>query len=210
MGRTWHFLIGLVISLILLSGCNQSKEDAQSTTEEPPGRITLPTETIGSNDAQGWQIYSNDELRVALKYPPDWILESESYQSVILVPLVEEDWEPAQPSDISKNPAIRIAFGSYIRERIGPNYFPENIDLKTLQAWIEEKVRHGEANGLRVRQINGFLAIEVTETLLPSCEQVTYWRPDNLENLVRLSTSCNSPYLDEFNNVVNSIQQVND
>jgi hypothetical protein len=141
-------------------------------------------------------------------YPPDWIIESESYHSIILVSSKEKLWQPYTPSDIPKDPRIRIDLGEYIRERLGPARFPETIDVATLRGWLEERANSGESRELSERIINNHQAFEITEIRVPGCEKVVYWRPVSLGDLVRISTGCESPYLDEFNQIADSIQQI--
>ena len=215
MERIVKILLGLTLSLFMLNGCNQAKEVElpDDTSMEDAETLTvdrvLPTEISERTNTQGWQIYQNDEYMVSLQYPSNWIVTSEGYQSVILMPLEEVDWKPSAPADISKNPAIRIDFGELIREKIGPRYFPETVNVDILKLWLEQKVSNGEASGFSERLINEFQAFEIVELRASDCVKSVFWRPINLQNLVRIETGCESSYLDEFDDIVNNMQQVN-
>jgi hypothetical protein len=158
--------------------------------------------------AQDWQTYRNEEFNFSLKYPSDWIIKSQSYTSVIFIPQAETSWQPSKPSDISMDPAVHIDLGEYIRERIGPAYFPETIDSDGLRAWIDERISSGEANSFSEWSLNNLQAFTVIEVGIPGCAKVVYWRPVNLMSLIRISTGCESSYLDEFNLIVDGIQQI--
>lgn len=187
--RAIRILLGLILSTCLISGCDTTQETISPT-------VTREAKT-----------YSNSQYNFSLAYPSDWIVESESYQSIILVPSKEESWQPSTPSDIPKDPKIRIGLGEHVRERMGPTHFPEPIDVNTLRGWLEERANSGQYKELSERIINNHQAFEITEIRVPGCEKVVYWRPVSLGDLVRISTGCESPYLDQFNQIADSIQQ---
>jgi len=203
MERWFFILIGMISSILLTSGCNQRKA-AATPTEAIPSTGTIPPAT----ETREWRTYRKDEHDFSLSYPPDWIIESESDLSVVLTLSEEKGWQPSTPADIPKDPRVRADFGEYIRERLGPAHFPETIDSDILKTWLEQKVGNGEAQGLLKRTINNSQAFEITEIYESGCESVVYWRPVNLKSLIRISTGCESPYLDEFHQIVNSVQQV--
>lgn len=190
-----HLLIGFIVLsvVILISGCIRPKE---------------PVPQGGVPDTENWEIYQNEEYGFSLKYPSTWEIESEAYHFIILAPSKEKSWQPNTPSDIPKDPKIRIDFGEYIRERLGPKNFPETISPAVLEDWLEAKVSNGEARDFTKRTINNFQAFEITEIYVPGCVKAIYWRPANLDSLIRVQTGCESQYLDEFNWIVNSIQLI--
>lgn len=165
-------------------------------------------EMISPTASREAKTYSNSQYKFSVTYPPDWVIESESYQAIVLVPSEEESWQPSAPSDIPQDPRIRIDLGEYVRERMGPAHFPETIDVDTLRSWLEERAHSGEYKELSERVINSHQAFEITEIRVPGCERVVYWRPVNLRSLIRISTGCESPYLDEFDQIVKSVQQM--
>lgn len=197
MRRDFGILIGLILSIILISGCVQTRG-----TKPPTETTSLLTET------RGWQTYHNDEYDFFLMFPLDWIIESESYSFVILTPSKEKSWQPSTPADIPKDPKVRIDFGEYIRDRMGAAYFPGKVDADTLKTWLEKRVNNGEVKDLSERTIGNFQAFEIMEIYDPGCQRVVYWRPVDLKSLIRVSTGCESPYLSEFDQIVNSVQQM--
>jgi len=203
MERWFFILIGMISSILLTSGCNQ-RETAGAPTEAIPSTGTTPLAT----ETREWRTYRKDEHDFSLSYPPDWIIESESDLSVVLTSSEEKGWQPSTPGDIGRDPRVTIDFGEYIRERLGPAHFPETVDSQILRAWIETRINNEEAANFSERTINKHQAFDVTEIRVPGCERVVYWRPANLKSLIRISTGCESPYLDEFHQIVNSVQQV--
>jgi len=213
-----RILIALATCLVPLTGCRQPElapptEAAQPTrpplsaTTQPSGGESLPLGTATPAATDEWHVYRNDDYGVLLSYPADWVVKSEGYQSVILIPLAETAWEPATPAEIPQDPAVEIEFGEYIRERTGPTYFPETVTFPSLRAWIEEKISNQEAEDLSVRSINGFQTLELTQLGESGCERVVYWRPLDLKSLVRFSTGCDSPYMDQFHHILDTVQQ---
>jgi len=97
--------------------------------------------------------------------------------------------------------------GDYVRERLGPEHFPADVDPTSLVAWLEQKTTNGIARGLVKTTIGGRQAFEVVESYDPGCEKVVYWRPESLQSLIRASTGCESPYVDEFDRIISSLQQ---
>lgn len=190
MNRTICILVGLILSMGLTNGCDTTRETISPT-------VTREAKT-----------HSNSQYKFSFAYPPDWMIESEGYQFVILTPLEEKSWQPSTPADIPRDPKVRLDFGEYIRERLGPAHFPATIDSDILRTWLEQRVSSGQFRGLSERRINNYQAFEITEIRDPGCERVIYWRPANLKSLVRISTGCESPYLDEFSQIVNSLQQM--
>lgn len=98
--------------------------------------------------------------------------------------------------------------GEYVRERLGPENFPADVDATSLVAWLERNTTDGTARDLVKTTIGGRQALEVIETYDPGCETVVYWRPESLQSLIRASTGCESPYLDEFDRIISSLQQI--
>lgn len=228
MDRKYKNFVRLILSIILISGCSQTNEFISPTetslvtapTSSPTetslviSSTTLSTKTIFPTkislpiQSEQWQTYRNNNYKFSIMYPSDWIIQSENYQFLILAPQKEISWQPATPADIPKNPAIRIDFGEYIRERMGPAYFPEAIDSIILKTWIEQRVNNHQADYFSEKSIDSFVAYEVTELGLSGCDRILYWRPTDLNSLVKVSTGCESIYLDMFAQIVNSVQQI--
>jgi hypothetical protein len=154
-----------------------------------------------SQDAS--QVYHNPRYQFALSYPGDWLAVGAGERSATLVPAAQVNWEPASPGDDAHDPAVRIDCGAYIRERIGPARFPEQVDAERLRAWIAGE--YGGSPGATT--IDGQDAFVIESTGEFGCAKVVYWRPLDLESLVRLSTGCASPYLDQFDRIVESLHQ---
>lgn len=209
MRRRFYVLVGLLfLCAILSSGCRQTKETALPTETISAVEAISPTETTLPIETQAWQIYQNDAYKFSMRYPSDWIIESESYQSLTLRPQEQISWQPSTPADIAKNPAVRIDFGEYIRERMGPASFPETISFDLLKTWLEKRIKGQGAKDFSEGSLNNFQMLEVTEISIPGCEKVVYWRPVDLKSLVKISTGCESLYLDDFKQIVHSIQQI--
>jgi hypothetical protein len=117
-------------------------------------------------------------------------------------------WRPTDPADLAKEPRVRLDMGDYVRERLGPEHFPADVDATSLGAWLERKTTDGTARGLVKTIIGGRQAFEVIEIYDPGCEEVVYWRPESLQSLIRASTGCESPYLEEFERIISSLQQI--
>lgn len=162
----------------------------------------------GTPTMAGQRSYTNGEYQFSIAYPSDWTIESEGYQLVILVPRAARSWRPSTPSEIPRDPHVTILMGEYIREKLGPAYFPGVVDSDSLRAWLTQKAEHGEARDLSELTINGVQALVVTEIYEPGCERVVYWRLEGLEKLIRVSTGCESAYLTAFNQIVNSLRQM--
>jgi hypothetical protein len=155
-----------------------------------------------------WNEYMNNDFNFSLKYPDSWKIKTDAYGYVIFIPKAEENWEPEKPQDIPKNPEIRIDFGNYVRESFGPNNFPEKINLEILEEWLEKRVDNRQWKNFSKIKINKQVAFQITEIYVPGCEKVIYWRANNLDDLVRINTGCESKYLDEFDRIVNTIQSI--
>jgi len=188
MGKAVCVSVGLFV-IVLTSGC---------------GLRTEKTPAIVPREAR---LYTDDQFKFSFVCPPEWVIENDSYQSIILVPEAEKSWQPSIPADIPRDPRVRIDVGEYVRERLGPAYFPATVDPIILRTWLEHKVYNAEAQGLSERQINDVQAFEITEIYESDCERVIYWRPVRLDSLVRMSTGCQSPYLAGFDQIVSSIRQ---
>lgn len=189
MNKILCIWIGFFIFVALTSGCT-------TTAKSIPPTATQETKT-----------YTNLEYKFSLAYPPDWMIENESYQLLVLVPIAARSWQPSVPSDIPKDPRIEIEMGGYIREKLGPANFPALVNASSLRAWLEWKVRNGEAREFSELTIYNVQAFELTEIYESNCERVVYWRPERLESLVRMSTGCDSIYLDEFERIVRTVRQ---
>jgi hypothetical protein len=190
MNRALCIWIGFFILVALASGCTTNAKSVPSTA-------TQETKT-----------YTNREYKFSLAYPSDWMIEEESYQLLVLVTIAAQSWQPSVPSDIPKDPHVEIEMGGYIREKLGPANFPVLVNASSLRAWLEQKVRNGEAREFSELTINNVLAFELTEIYESNCERVVYWRPERLESLVRISTGCDSIYLGEFEQIVHTIRQM--
>jgi len=154
-----------------------------------------------------WERYENKQHSFSLNYPTSWKTKI-NYRSVIITPLDEQLWEPNTPQDISKDPFIKIDFGSHVKERIGPKWFPEIISSKTIEEWLNKKIDNGEDINLVKREINGITAFEITETYTSGCYKVVYWRPENLEQLVRIQTGCESKYINIFDEIILTLNEL--
>jgi hypothetical protein len=161
-------------------------------------------ETTGPGESQ---VYHNPRYRFALSYPADWIAIGAGERSATLVPAAQVNWEPASPGDDAHDPAVRIDCGAYIRERIGPARFPEQVDATLLRAWIDGEYGGIQGGNVEAMAIDGQDAFVIKSTGEFGCAKVVYWRPLDLERLVRLSTGCASPYLDQFDRIVESLHQ---
>lgn len=182
--------IGFFICVALTGGCTTAAKSVP------------PTATHKTNT------YTNLEYTFALAYPSDWMIAHESYQLLVLVPIAAQSWQPAVPSEVSQDPHIEIEMGGSIREKLGPGTFPASVNVHTLRAWLEQKVHNGEAREFAELTIGNIQAFEVTEVYESGCERVIYWRPERLERLVRMSTGCDSIYLDEFERITRSIHHI--
>jgi len=190
MNRALCIWVEFSIFVALISGCTTNAKSV-------PPTATRETKT-----------YTNREYKFSLAYPSDWVIEHESYQLLVLVPMAVQSWQLSVPSDIPKDPHIEIEMGGYIREKLGPANFPVLVNASSLRAWLEQKVYDEEAREFSELTINNVQAFELTEIYESNCERVVYWRPEGLESLVRMSTGCDSIYLDEFERIVRTIHQM--
>jgi len=154
------------------------------------------------------QTYNSVGHQFSVSYPANWVVETESDEVLVLIPAAARAWHVAEPSDIPKDPRVRLDVGSYVRERLGPANFPATLDATSLKAWLEQMVKDGTAHDLVETTIDGVDALQVTELYDAGCERVVYWRPANLQSLVRVSTGCESPYLDEFQRIVDGLREL--
>ena len=158
-----------------------------------------------------WKTYTNNQRNFSFKYPFSWEIKTEGGDYfIILIPSKEKSWNPEKPKDIPKNPEIKIVFGKYVREILGPENFPETITLQILENWLGSKTsNNGVSKNFSKRTINKFQALEIIEMSIPGCSKVVYWRATSLNDLIRIETGCESEYLDEFNQIVNTLKQIN-
>ena len=182
----------LVVVNILIGGCRN--------------RGVLSNGTVQNTEA--WKTYVNERRNFLIKYPLPWEIELDGYDFIVLTPSKEKNWQPDKPADIPKDPRIRIDIGEYVRERLGPKYFPETISPEILEEWLKRKIENGEARDFTKRTINDFPAFEITEIRDPGYDKVIYWRFKDLNNLIRIQTGHESKYLDEFDKMVNTLQQI--
>jgi hypothetical protein len=151
--------------------------------------------------------FRSEDVPFVFNYPTGWALTIEGPQRIVLAAPGERDWQPAVPADIPKDPRIWIDYGAGIGERLGPAALPKNVDAAGLRAWLEQKVAVGAADGLSERTIDGATAFELREFSVPGCQRVLYWGPGgDPAHLVRAATGCESPHLEAFVDVVNSLR----
>lgn len=166
--------------------------------------IKLLREAVPST--KEWKTYTKSQYSFSFKYPLSWEIETDGGDYFItLIPSNEKAWQPKKPDDIPKDPRIKLIFGKYVRETLGFGSFPETT--ATLETWLRTRADKGPERDFAKRIINGFPAFEITEISDPGCEKVIYWRPVNLDSLIRIQTACESRYLGEFDQIVNTLQQ---
>jgi len=169
-------------------------------------KITNKPSPSTDESQTSWERYENEQYSFSLEYPASWEMKA-NYRSVIITPLNEQSWEPDTPQDIPKDPSIRIDLGSYVKERMGVEWFPEIISNETIEDWLNEKINNGEGTNLVKKEINGITAYEITETYSSGCYKVIYWRPTNLEQLIRVQTGCESDYLNTFDKIISTLEE---
>ena len=204
--KAWLFmLLSAFVSLGICSSCTISPSLTPTTTITPEV-LSASTPTIAPREMVS---YTNTEHHFSLSYPANWIIIRENYREIMLVPQEQQDWQPTRiPEDLFRDPVIEINLGENIRGRMGSQYFPGAINTNTLSDWLTQKVEREAASNLIGKEIGGMKAFELTEIYEGGSEQVVYWRPESLEQLVRLSTGCESPYLSDFELIVNSLQSI--
>lgn len=76
------FLFALLIASLLLSLQNPTKQIKeakqkyyQSLSPTPSPYLNPTVSQMQILDTSDWKIYSNDELKISFKYPPDWIVD---------------------------------------------------------------------------------------------------------------------------------------
>jgi hypothetical protein len=179
MNKHLNIWCGLFIILSLCCGCNKD-----NTTAE--------------------MLYTNTDWDISFSYPTSWIIRQEGYQSVTLSPSEEQEWRPQKPVDIANNPFVAISIGE---ASVPPNYSSDLVNVDALREWLTKHSIDGPNREFVETSINGQITFEVTEVSVPGCERVVYWRPTSIENMVRLSTGCESPYMEDFERIVKSIQE---
>jgi hypothetical protein len=159
-------------------------------------------------------INNNSDKKQSLQYfdlsfimPAGWSIVEENERFLVLAPMDELSWEPVSPEDIANNPQVRFDRGENIREILRPDNFPDTINEADLLDWLKEQTARGVFRDLDEKRIANHLAIAVTEVRPPDCERVVYWRMDSMEDLIRLATGCESPYLSDFYRIVDSLQE---
>lgn len=161
------------------------------------------TATLTSASSALVKRYTNAAQQVALSYPADWVTTTDGYQLLVIKPKQVASWQPSSPADVAKDPAVTVTFGASVQERLRYRNFPEEVNRQTISVWIEAS----DSNAQR-HTISGMEAFEVVERAVPGCERVVYWRLTSIDQLVRISTGCDSAYLDEFWRIVQSLQQI--
>ena len=186
-------LILITIIIVLIVGgwffINNSSKNTEQVVEE-------------------WEFYTNADFNISFTYPPSWEVDTKAWNSMIFIPSEEKPWNPKIPTEINEDPRIQIYFGESIRERLGPKYFPETISSAILEEWLEKGKKLEERGDIVKKTINGFESFESIETYTSGCYKVVYWRPINLDSLVRIQIGCESKYLDDFNQIVNTLEQI--
>ena len=174
--------LSLFVILGLYCGCNQGKSN---TSEEI--------------------LYTNDEWGISFVYSDHWVIKHEDYQTVILSPVTEVKWQPQKPESIAKEPFVTISLGAV---GIPPTYSSTSVDENTLRQWLTQHSLDGPDREFSERVINNQVAFEITEVSVPGCDRIIYWRPTNIESIVRLTTGCENPYMEDFEQIVESIQEL--
>lgn len=198
-------VVAPILASIVLSACSSEgaphlwQSQATVVASQLSGTATL-TSTISAPVKS----YTNAAHQVALSYPADWVKANDGYQLLVIKPKQVASWQPSSPADVAKNPAVTVTFGTSVQERLRYRNFPEEVNPQTISVWIEAS----DSNAQR-RTISGMEAFEVIERAVPGCERVVYWRFISIDQLVRISTGCDSAYLDEFWRIVQSLQQIN-
>src|SRR3989339_1062173 len=167
------FTFSLIIP-IALSGCCNLKISGQ----------------IPSEKSEKLQSYTNNAFKFSFKYPASWQIKQEGFNHVILIPSAEAGWKPETPADLSGNPEITIECGEYVRERLGPKWFPQTVSHAVLKKWLNES----ENAAVDETVIDGFQALETVELYEGPHRKTLYWRTDSLKNLIRVSTASDNPY----------------
>ncbi len=105
---------------------------------------------------------------------------------------------------------MMVEMDGYIREKRGYADFPAFIDANSLKTWLEQRVDAGEAKEFAELTIHDTDAFEIIEVDEAGCERAVYWRPkEGIEGLIRISTGCESMYLQEFERIVSTLRQLN-
>ena len=204
--RTWRFLLlSAFVSLGVCFSCTTSPSMTPTTTITPEV-LSASTPTIAPREMIS---YTNTEHHFSLSYPANWIIIRENYREIILVPQEQQDWQPTRiPEDLFREPEVKINLGNDIREMLGPKNFPQRIDPTILQGWLEQNMQNDTEQSFVKRPVGNSEVFELTEISEGGCDRIVYWRPESLEQLVRLSTGCESPYLSDFGLIVNSLQSI--
>lgn len=195
-------LLSSFISAMLIA-CNV--DAARSARQATPA----PKVLAGTATALGSTLtYANSQRRFAFNYPAYWVKTMEDEESLTIMPKQDVGWQPITPADAAKNPAVSVTYGVLVRERLRQRNFPEEVDPRALKAWIQASAGTDVLSEVSIYSINGVEALETVERAVPGCERVVYWRPLSLNQLVRISTGCDSAYLAEFRRIVQSLRQI--
>ncbi len=203
MYRKVWILVALIAVMSVSTYCIRQTPTPAATSSSTQNITATPMRTIEPGEMI---TYVNDAYHFSLLYPSDWAIQSENEREIILIPIQENSWAPANPADISQDPKIQLTLGEFAVAGVFKTY-PEAITPEILRGRLEERVTEGTDQDFLEINIGAQAAFGITEHYDPGCYKAIYWRPDSLESIIKISTGCESSYLSVFELVVNSLRQ---
>ncbi len=184
-----------IVALAFLSGCGEVL-----TTSEPPP--TPRPEAVSTFEPQ-IQVYTNTERGLTFNYPLDWVIKEEIPDRLVLVPRERLHWKIESPRDFPYDPRVKIELAEWV-------YTPYIDELKLspeiMRPVFEKGVQNGTHEDFSETIIGDYQTFKIIERTLPGCFQTTYWRLTGQTRQVKVYTGCESPYMNEYEVIVESLR----